>query len=86
MRHLILCENNKYYAYIIEGRRPRLLGGYETLQEAEQACEKILSKDFIYTNRQEYDVDPMTPSRKYKSSVNKNNTGKQTNKIERRHT
>jgi hypothetical protein len=82
MKHLILCENSKYYAYVIKNRRPTLLGGYETLQEAEQACEKILSKDFIYTYHQEYDVDLMTPSRKYKSSVNKNNTGKQTNKIE----
>jgi hypothetical protein len=77
MRHLVLCENNKYYAYIIESRRPRLLGRYETLQEAEQACEKILSKDFIYTYHQEYDVDLMTPSRKYRF---KNNTDKQTNK------
>jgi hypothetical protein len=77
MRHLVLCENNKYYAYIIEGRRPTLLGRYETLQEAEQACEKILSKDFIYTYHQEYDVDLMTPSRKYRF---KNNTDKQTNK------
>jgi hypothetical protein len=77
MRYLVLCENNKYYAYIIEGRRPRLLGGYATLQEAEQTCEKILSKDFIYTYHQEYDVDLMTPSRKYRF---KNNTDKQTNK------
>jgi hypothetical protein len=82
MRHLVLCENNKYYSYIIEGRRPRLLGRYETLQEAEQACEKNLSKYFIYTYHQEYDVDPITPSRKYRSSVNKNNTDKQTDKIE----
>jgi hypothetical protein len=82
MRHLVLCENNKYYAYIIEGRRPRLLGGYETLQEAEQACEKILSENFIYTYHQEYDVDLMTPSRKYRPNIHKNNTDKQTDKIE----
>jgi hypothetical protein len=44
MKEIVLCENDKYYAYIVISRKLMLVGCYRTLAAARLACREASIK------------------------------------------
>jgi hypothetical protein len=47
MKQLVLCENNKYYAYARIGGKMKLIGEYTSLTAAQAACRQALHADMM---------------------------------------